>query len=44
VAKALDNAHAAQGINDLRATGPRFCPLFNFGRPRLEIRRFAHGP
>jgi GxxExxY protein len=41
-AKALDDAHPMQGINDLKATGLRLCLLLNFGRPRLEIKRVAH--
>ena len=41
--KALDNAHAAQCINYLKATGLRLCLLLNFGKPRLEIQRFANG-
>jgi GxxExxY protein len=41
--KALDNAHAAQCINYLKATGLQLCLLLNFGNPRLEIRRFANG-
>jgi GxxExxY protein len=39
--KALDDAHAAQCIHYLTATGLRLCLLLNFGKPRLEIRRFA---
>ena len=42
--RALDNTHAAQCLNYLKATGLRLCLLLNFGRFRLEIRRFAHGP
>jgi GxxExxY protein len=42
--KALDNAHAGQCLNYLKATGLRICLLINFGNARLEIRRFAHGP
>jgi len=42
--KALDGAHTAQCLNYLKATGLRLCLLLNFGRSRLEIRRFAHGP
>jgi GxxExxY protein len=41
--KALDNVHAAQCINYLRATGLRLCLLLNFGKPRLQIQRFANG-
>jgi GxxExxY protein len=41
--RALDTAHAAQCMNYLKATGLRLCLLLNFGRPRLEIRRFANG-
>jgi GxxExxY protein len=41
--KTLDSVHAAQCLNYLRATGMRLCLLLNFGRPRLEIQRFANG-
>jgi GxxExxY protein len=41
--RALDNAHAAQCINYLKATGLQLCLLLNFGKSRLEIRRFALG-
>ncbi len=37
--KAIAEIHRAQCINYLRATGLRVCLLFNFGNPRLEIRR-----
>jgi GxxExxY protein len=43
VAKALDDAHRMQCINYLKATGLQLCLLLNFGRPRLEIKRVAHG-
>ena len=43
VVKVLDDAHVAQCLNYLKATGLRFCLLLNFGRSRLEIRRIAHG-
>ena len=37
----LDRVHRAQCINYLRATKHRICLLLNFGRPRLEVERFA---
>ena len=40
---AVDRIHEAQCMNYLRATGHKICLLFNFGRPRLEIRRLVHG-
>jgi GxxExxY protein len=40
---ALDNAHTAQCLNYLKATGLRHCTLLNFGKPRLEIQRVARG-
>jgi GxxExxY protein len=40
--KALDNAHTAQCLNYLKATGLHLCLLLNFGKPRLEIQRIAH--
>ena len=42
-AKARDDAHQMQCINYLKATGLPLCLLLNFGRPRLEIKRVAHG-
>ena len=41
--KALDAAHTAQCLNYLKATELPPCLLLNFGKSRLEIRRFAHG-
>ena len=35
----LSNAHRAQCLNYLRATGMHLCLLMNFGKPRLEVRR-----
>jgi GxxExxY protein len=37
--RALDRAHRAQCINDLRATGRHLCLLLNFATPRLEFQR-----
>ncbi len=41
--KALDGAHQIQCSNYLKATGQPLCLLLNFGKPRLEIKRVAHG-
>ncbi len=40
--KALDDIHAAQCLNYLNATGFPVCLLPNFGRPKVEIKRFAN--
>ena len=40
--KSLDNAHTAQCLNYLKATGLHLCLLLNFGKSRLEIQRIAH--
>lgn len=42
-AKALDDGHIGQCLNYLKGTGLHLCLLLNFGKPRLEIRRIAHG-
>lgn len=39
--RALDDIHRAQCINYLKATGLPLCLLVNFGRPRVEIKRFV---
>jgi GxxExxY protein len=41
--KALDEIHAAQCMNYLRATGLHVCLLINFGKPRIEVRRIVQG-
>jgi hypothetical protein len=33
----------AAGLSAVKATGLRLCLLLNFGKPRLEIKRVAHG-
>lgn len=40
-AKGLDDVHVAQCLNQLRTTGLSVCLLFNFGRPKLEIKRLV---
>jgi len=40
-AKALDDAHMAQCLNYLKATGLSVCLLVNFGKPKVEIRRIV---
>jgi GxxExxY protein len=42
-AKTLDDVHAAQCLNYLKATGLRLCLLVNFGKPRVEVRRIVLG-
>lgn len=37
----LDDVHAAQVMNYLQASGLPICSLINFGRPKIEIRRFV---
>ena len=37
--RVLDDAHSAQCLNYLKATGIPVCLLVNFGRPRVEIKR-----
>jgi GxxExxY protein len=41
--KVLDAIHSAQCLNYLVATGLQVCLLFNFGNPRLEIKRLVNG-
>lgn len=39
----LDDAHLAQCLNYLRATGLKLCLLINFGAPQVEVRRVVRG-
>ena len=41
-AKAITEAHQAQCINYLKATGLPICLLINFGRERVELKRFIN--
>lgn len=41
--RALDDVHAAQCMNYLKATGLRVCLLLNFGKPRVEVKRIVLG-
>ena len=40
--KALDDVHAAQCLNYLKATGKRVCLLINFGNPKMEVKRLVN--
>lgn len=40
-AKTLDEAHMAQCLNYLKATGLQVCLLINFGSPRVQIKRIV---
>lgn len=39
--RVLDELHVAQAMNYLKASGMPICLLVNFGRPKIEIRRFV---
>ena len=40
--KEMDAVHAAQCMNYLKATGLKVCLLINFGKPRIEIKRYVN--
>ncbi len=40
--KEINAAFTAQCLNYLKATGIPICLLLNFGKPRVEIKRFRH--
>jgi len=39
--QALDTAHVAQCLNDMKGTGWVTCLLVNFGRARIQVRRWS---
>ena len=39
--QALNDAHTAQALNYLTATGLKVCLLLNFGSPKIQIRRLG---
>ena len=39
--RTLDELHTAHAMNYLKASGMPICLLINFGRPKMEIRRFV---
>jgi GxxExxY protein len=41
--EALEGVHRMQSINYLKATGMQLGLLLDFGKPRPEIKRVAHG-
>jgi GxxExxY protein len=41
-AKALDDAHVAQCLNYLTATGLPLCLLLNFGEPKVKVKRLRN--
>lgn len=43
VVKAIEDIHAAQCLNYLKATGLSICLLINFAHPRVEIKRLVNG-
>jgi GxxExxY protein len=42
VARAIDEIHLAQCLNYLRATGLQVCLLFNFGVPKIQVKRIVN--
>jgi GxxExxY protein len=40
--KAFDEIHSAQCLNYLKATGKRVCLLINFGKTKVEVKRFVN--
>ena len=42
VARTIDDIHLAQCLNYLRASGFRICLLFNFGVPKVQVKRVVN--
>ncbi len=42
--KEIDDVFTAQCLNYLRATGKPICLLMNFGKPRVDVKRFRNKP
>jgi GxxExxY protein len=40
--KILDEVHIAQCLNYLKATGLKICLTFNFGTPRVQLKRIVN--
>ena len=40
--ESLDKVHYAQCLNYLKASGLKACLLLNFGRPKIQVKRFNH--
>lgn len=40
--KSFDDAHMAQVMNYLKATGLKICLLINFGKPKIQIKRVVN--
>ncbi len=41
--RSLDDIHAAQCLNYLKATGLKVCLLINIGQPRIQVKRIVSG-
>ena len=40
--KAFNDSHAAQCMNYLKATGLKICLFINFGKSKVEVKRFVN--
>jgi GxxExxY protein len=41
-ARALEEIHAAQCLNYLKATHLKLCLLINFAKPKIDVKRFSN--